>query len=80
MSPTPTSIGEPAGAKRSIKKVAWRRAAGFGFTAFGEFLESDALGWFEVPRPMIEPTLRVLRLGNTLIAGAADGSPHLPCT
>jgi hypothetical protein len=28
---------------------------------------SDPLGWFDVPRPLIEPTLRALRLGNTLL-------------
>jgi len=28
---------------------------------------SDMLSWFEVPRPLIEPTLRALRLGNTAL-------------
>jgi hypothetical protein len=28
---------------------------------------SDMLSWFEVPRPMIEPALRALRLGNTVL-------------
>jgi hypothetical protein len=28
---------------------------------------ANTLGWFEVPRPLIEPTLRALRLGNTLL-------------
>jgi hypothetical protein len=28
---------------------------------------SDMLSWFEVPRPLIEPTLRALRLGNTVL-------------
>ena len=27
----------------------------------------DMLSWFEVPRPLIEPTLRALRLGNTAL-------------
>jgi hypothetical protein len=28
---------------------------------------SDMLSWFEVPRPLIEPALRALRLGNTAL-------------
>ena len=28
---------------------------------------SDMLSWFDVPRPLIEPTLRALRLGNTAL-------------
>ena len=28
---------------------------------------SDMLSWFEVPRPLIEPTLRALRLWNTAL-------------
>jgi len=28
---------------------------------------SDMLSWFEVPPPLIEPTLRALRLGNTAL-------------
>src|SRR6266403_4465232 len=28
---------------------------------------SDAFNWFEVPRPLLEPTLRALRLGNTAL-------------
>ena len=27
----------------------------------------DMLSWFEVPRPLIESTLRALRLGNTAL-------------
>jgi hypothetical protein len=32
--------------------------------------EFDMLNWFEVPRPLVEPTLRALRLGNTALDAA----------